>query len=184
MGKSSDDEVLSMSATQSRREWLEAQAAAAEKDPATSEPVEIPAAISAPPSLEARLQRYVRYELSHANQQSGLETFDEFDDFEVDDDFDGELASPHEMSQMAEDMPRYNGDEAEREAWNAALSSQEPHHHPGRPEAPPAGAGLGPEGRRGDSGGVQGTPKEPGAGPEPGGTKPPDTGNPETVQPT
>lgn len=98
MGRSSEEQPYP-----SRREFLEAQAKASPPDPATEVPVEIPASMSAPPSLEARLQRFVRYEMSVANRDSGLETFEEFDDFDVQDDAP-ELVSEHEFTEMVEEL--------------------------------------------------------------------------------
>lgn len=107
-----------------RREFLESQAQLAPKDPATDKPVEIPAHVSAPPSLEARLQRYVRFELSRANAEVGLETFEEFDDFSLDEDMDddGDLTSPYEMTELQEEMPRWN-DEAAMAEVDAELEN-------------------------------------------------------------
>ena len=39
-----------------------------------------------PQTLREEMQRYVRYELSRGAHEQGQETFEEFDDFEVEDD--------------------------------------------------------------------------------------------------
>ena len=49
-------------------------------------PVEIPAGLRKPESLEERIRRIIRSSVSDEAAQQGLETFEEANDFEIDDD--------------------------------------------------------------------------------------------------
>lgn len=51
-------------------------------------PVAIPAGFKEPMSLEERIQRIIRTEVSRAAENQGMETFEESEDFEVDDEND------------------------------------------------------------------------------------------------
>lgn len=66
-------------------------------------PMEVPLALRAPMSIEERIQRAIRIQASIEAAQRGLESFDEADDFSVDDD---EFQSEHEMSELQEEEPR------------------------------------------------------------------------------
>lgn len=59
-------------------------------------PLAIPVNFRRPPSIEEMIQKYVRTELSTRAQDQGAETFEEADDFDVDD--DPELRSPYEIT--------------------------------------------------------------------------------------
>lgn len=49
-------------------------------------PVSIPAGFKKPETMEERIERIVRYKLSRDAHEQGLETFEESEDFNVDDD--------------------------------------------------------------------------------------------------
>jgi len=49
-------------------------------------PIEVPAGFHHPPSLEDRMKRYIRDELSATANNEGFETFEEADDFDIPDD--------------------------------------------------------------------------------------------------
>lgn len=51
-------------------------------------PVEVPLNVKRPPTMEEMIQRQVRVELSRAMDAQGFETFEEADDFEIDEDPD------------------------------------------------------------------------------------------------
>jgi len=66
-------------------------------------PVEVPVQFRRPPSIQDEIKRFVRMELSARAQANQLETFEEADDFNVEDDdvdldFDG---SKYEVVEMA-----------------------------------------------------------------------------------
>lgn len=61
-----------------------------------SKPMEIPVGYRRPPSLEERMRAMVRNEISRRAQEVGQETFEEADDFKVDDDYDPR--SPWELN--------------------------------------------------------------------------------------
>lgn len=67
-------------------------------------PVEWPAHLKRPPTLAEEIQRLVRAEVSRVASESGLETFEEADDFDMDDEM--EPFSPHELSELEEEVPR------------------------------------------------------------------------------
>jgi len=83
-----------------------------------------------PPSMQELIQRYVRTELSRQAAQAGAETFEEADDFDVDDDI--ELKSRYEVD---ESLPRWKEDDARRQAVEAAearfLRKQQARSEPG-----------------------------------------------------
>lgn len=124
--------------------------------------------------MEARLQRYVRYELSKVNEASGLETFEEFDNFELEeDDEDLDITSGYELTEMQEEMPRWNEAEqvaqAEAYAEDVNFSGDEQRAEPDLgPQGPEAG---------GETGGGNGNPE----GDPSGGTEPPKGGEKSTL---
>lgn len=65
-------------------------------------PIELPVKFKRPPSLQEQIQQMVRRELSEVAQSQGFESFEESDDFEVDDDND--IRSVHELTPMQEDV--------------------------------------------------------------------------------
>lgn len=95
-----------------------------------------------PPSMQELIQRYVRTELSRQAGQAGEETFEEADDFDVDD--DPELKSPYEVD---EGLPRWE-ESAQRkraieEAESRFLQKQKPQSEQTLP--PPGGDRREPE---------------------------------------
>lgn len=64
-------------------------------------PVEMPIGYHHPETLQAMIARMVRFESDRAKEH-GLETFEESDDFDVDD--DSEIVSPYQMSEMQEEF--------------------------------------------------------------------------------
>lgn len=98
MEKSSDSQRLS------RREWLEQQARANAAEDTDPTPVEVPPFYTRPPTIKEDLQRYVRYEVSRAAQDSGFESFDEANDFgiETDDELD-DWDSQYQLTPLQEE---------------------------------------------------------------------------------
>lgn len=69
-------------------------------------PVEIPVELRKPETMDEKMRRIVREQISVKAQESGLETFEEANDFDVDDGFeDDALFSPYELKDM---LPEYN----------------------------------------------------------------------------
>lgn len=60
-------------------------------------PVAMPVGFRKPESLQDQIRRLVRNELSARAMDQGLETFEEADDFDVEDDNHGEFTSKHEL---------------------------------------------------------------------------------------
>lgn len=68
-------------------------------------PVEVPLEFQRPLTMQEEIRRMVRQELSRAAEASGFETFEESDDFDVEDDDDLLFMSPYEIKEMAHDGP-------------------------------------------------------------------------------
>lgn len=108
-------------------------------------PVNIPLKFRAPPTLQEQIRAMVRGELSQVAAQQGHETFEEADDFDVDDDYDP------------------------RSPWELDFDQE----HAAEPApAAPAPSPVGAEGGQNQPGAAQspvgGNPPGPGAGPAPG----------------
>lgn len=78
-------------------------------------PVAWPAGVRRPETLTEQIRRLVRLEVSKAAAEQGMESFEEADDFDMDD--DDELRSPYELTEMevestfgkdASDLERHN----------------------------------------------------------------------------
>lgn len=80
-----------------------------------STPVELPVGCEHPESLEAMIARMIRVE-AHKALGEGLESFDEADDFDVED--DGELVSEYQMKDMQEEYYERPISRVERESDN------------------------------------------------------------------
>lgn len=78
-------------------------------------PPAIPVKWRHPPTLQEQIQRMVAKEISEAAANAGHETFEEADDFDVDD--EPELKSPYEID---EGLPKFNEKTARTEAIEAA----------------------------------------------------------------
>lgn len=65
-------------------------------------PIELPVRFKRPPSLQEQIKAMVRTEYSRVAEENGFESFEESDDFEVDD--DNEIRSVHELSPMQEEV--------------------------------------------------------------------------------
>lgn len=66
-------------------------------------PVEVPLKFKRPLSIQEEIQRYIRIEASMAAGRDGLETFDEANDFEVEDDDEFPLSSAERAALLAEE---------------------------------------------------------------------------------
>lgn len=71
-------------------------------DPVDPVPVEAPLGYGAAEPLESIIRRYIRSEYSLHAQQQGEESFDEANDFDIDDE-EPEWQSPYEMQEMQEE---------------------------------------------------------------------------------
>lgn len=69
-------------------------------------PVAVPVRFRGGPSLAEEIKAAVRQEVSRYAESQGFETFEEADDFDVED--DPMPASPHELAPDIEGLPRYN----------------------------------------------------------------------------
>lgn len=64
-------------------------------------PVEMPLGFKRPPTLQEEIQRIIRQQMSMQAEEAGFESFEEADDFEVDEDPDP--LSPYEVTEMQEE---------------------------------------------------------------------------------
>lgn len=100
-------------------------------------PVAVPVGWSAPESLVDQVRRLVRQEFSQQARATGHETFEEADDFDVDDDFDP--SSPWELNFDQEAASRTDDSPAARSEAEPRGGSQ-----PAPQGRDPGGAGPGP----------------------------------------
>lgn len=68
-------------------------------------PVAIPIGLNRPPTLQEQIQRVLRQELSRQADAQGHETFDEADDFDVEDDDQINPISQYEIHEMIPEEP-------------------------------------------------------------------------------
>lgn len=73
-------------------------------DPSDPVPMEIPVGMARPEPLEDMIRRYIHQEVSVNAQDSGRETFQEANDFDIEDEIPDPL-SPYEMLDMQEEEP-------------------------------------------------------------------------------
>lgn len=102
-------------------------------------PVAWPAGVRRPETLTEQIRRLVRLEVSQVAAAQGMETFEEADDFDVDDD-DGEFVSPYELTEMQEeaiiardasDLERHNRRKGDGETQQSRVASGESVSQPG-----------------------------------------------------
>lgn len=67
-------------------------------------PVEVPLNWKRPPSMQEMIKQHIRVEMSRQAADSGFESFEESDDFEVDEDPDP--LSQYELREMVEERPK------------------------------------------------------------------------------
>lgn len=87
-------------------------------------PVEMPLGYERPESLQSMIARMVRT-FSDQAQKEGAESFEEADDFDIDD--DSEIVSPYQMNDMQEERPyeSFRTDNKIKRADKAPESAQE-----------------------------------------------------------
>lgn len=69
-------------------------------------PIEIPAELKRPESMDQRIKRLVHSQIQAKAMEEGFETFEEANDFEVDDSFDGDgIMSPYDVQEMEPEYP-------------------------------------------------------------------------------
>lgn len=69
-----------------------------------STPLAVPLNWKRPPSLQEMIKQHIRTEMSLSAQDQGMESFEEADDFDVDEDPDP--LSQYELREMAEERPK------------------------------------------------------------------------------
>ena len=85
-----------------RRVLLREQAQAVGPEQLDKTPLEVPLEHLRPPTIKEELQRYVRYEISQIGKDAGFSSFEEEDDFDIDDE-EVDLMSPYQMSELQEE---------------------------------------------------------------------------------
>lgn len=68
-------------------------------------PLEVPLSFKKPLTLAEEVRRMVKNEMSQMAESQGAETFEEADDFEVEDEDDLAFMSPYEIMEMTHDGP-------------------------------------------------------------------------------
>lgn len=69
-------------------------------------PMEVPAGLKRPETMQERIRRLVKTELSQVAARQGMETLDEANDFEVEDDSAEDFMTNYEVHAMVEETPR------------------------------------------------------------------------------
>lgn len=109
-----------------------------------STPLEIPAGMKRPESLKDQIKRLVRTNISQFAEAEGAESFDEANDFDMEEDDDAELnPTHHELhEETVLEVQRVNAEEAQRiQAANsrrALRKSQEEDEEEGETDRAPA----------------------------------------------
>ena len=80
-----------------RREAIRASRCPGERPDQT--PVEIPLGKQQPPSLKEQMMQFVRAEIAKERNDNNLETFEDFDNFDVEDE-DPDLTSPYTVVEL------------------------------------------------------------------------------------
>lgn len=88
-------------------------------------PVEMPIGYRRPLTMEERMQKYIREEMSRRAADDGMESFEEADDFDVEDEDEYDPISGYEMSELQEE---------------AGFKDADPPRDPGKPS--PDGGGV------------------------------------------
>lgn len=78
------------------------------KDKADPKPVEIPAELKRPETIEEKIKRIIRTELSAKATMEGEESYEESEDLDMDEDDDTPL-TPYEMTVMKPEFPALKG---------------------------------------------------------------------------
>lgn len=76
-------------------------------------PLEVPLNLRRPLSIQDEIRRFVRIELSRKAEELGTESFEESDDFDIDDD-EGDFASPYELTEMQEEAGFHDASDLRR----------------------------------------------------------------------
>lgn len=71
-----------------------------------SRPIELPVGGPPPLTLREEMMRFIRMELSKSAEQKGEETFEEFDDFSIDDE-EPDLTSPYTVTELQDEEGAY-----------------------------------------------------------------------------
>lgn len=106
------------------------------KEVLDSTPLEIPLSWKRPPSLRDQIKQFVRSELSNRASEEGFDTFEEADDFDVDEDPDP--LSAYELKEAREEVPTI----IQKKTQEAPQETQ-----PGGPPVTPVKPAAKPEGR-------------------------------------
>lgn len=114
----------------SRREMLAERAQEPDqKEHPDPTPVEIPASFAVVPSLEERIRDMIRAEVSQVAQSKEFESFEEANDFEVDDEEDVPLTD-YQVSVMLEEYEQEHGSFALEDEPEFKASVEEPNEIP------------------------------------------------------
>lgn len=112
-------------------------------------PVEIPVGKETPLTLREEMMRFIRMEMSQQASKNDLESFEDFDDFSIDDE-EPDLTSPYTVTELRDEEGAYLLDPTENVSEGlsgpqAAESNPETSNSPD--ESPLSAEGAEPEGR-------------------------------------
>lgn len=96
-------------------------------------PVELPTGLKVRPSLQEEIRRYIRAEMSNHARDQGWESFEEANDFDIDDDIDAMIEqSPYALHEMRAEPGDVDASASQLRAPNGPSGPSI------RPEPPPA----------------------------------------------
>lgn len=95
-------------------------------------PVEIPMDLQRPPSLKEEMQMYIRQQFSHLAEQHDLGTFEEEDDFDIDDDDNLPYSKYEQTEEMLAMKP-----EKDITDYSVEESTDSPNEPVDNPQSPP-----------------------------------------------
>lgn len=72
-------------------------------------PIEIPSGLRRPPSIHDEMKRFIRMELSRQQSEAGLESFEEADDFDLDESEIDDIPTPYMVADYVDMAPENPG---------------------------------------------------------------------------
>jgi hypothetical protein len=85
-------------------------------------PIEVPAELKRPESMEQKMKRIVKEQISVGAAAKGYESFEEASDFDVEDSFEGDnLLSPYDVNEMVEEFPAGSPELPEKEGEESVM---------------------------------------------------------------
>lgn len=88
-------------------------------------PIAVPAGLKRPESLTEQIRRLIRVDMSQQAQDNGEESFEEANDFDIDDEDPEATFSKYEISDMAPEVLNHDADAAPRDRTTRRTETQD-----------------------------------------------------------